>query len=343
MKLNVKIRGRNILLKNEASIFVTQKLPELIEARMNDLFNVQFNQHGRPLSEEELISGAKNHTVLLSTITDPLNKNVINRLPKTIKLIAQFGNGIDNIDIAAASKRSIVVTNTPSTMSEDTADMAMALMLSIPRRLVEGSQILTATKQFSGWSPNWMLGRRLRGKSLGIVGLGRIGLAVATRAKAFGLDIHYYSRTRRPSQIEEQLNASWSTSLNQLIEKVDILSLHIPLTKQSEKIINRERLKLMKPDAILINVSRSELIDENALVEMIEKNHLSGAGLDVFEHQNGVNPKLLALAKDNKVLLTPHMASATLEGRIEMGETVLVNIKTFLDGHRPPHRILPEG
>ncbi|MCF6343277.1 MAG: D-glycerate dehydrogenase [Devosiaceae bacterium] len=331
------------MLKNEASIFVTQKLPELIEERMNDLFNVQFNQHGKPLSEEELIKSAKNHTVLLSTITDPLNKNVIKQLPKTIKLIAQFGNGIDNIDIAAASKRSIVVTNTPSTMSEDTADMAMALMLSIPRRLVEGSQILTATKQFSGWSPNWMLGRRLKGKSLGIVGLGRIGLAVATRAKAFGLDIHYYSRTRRPSQIEEQLNANWSASLNQLIEKVDILSLHIPLTKQSEKIINSERLKLMKKGAFLINVSRSELIDENALVEMIEKNHLSGAGLDVFEHQNGINPKLLALAKDNKVLLTPHMASATLEGRIEMGETVLVNIKTFLDGHRPPHRILPEG
>ncbi len=330
------------MVKSDAKIFVTRNLPKTVQARMNDLFNVHFNPKDSELNIDELIENLQDCTVLVSTITDKLDSAVIERLPDNIKLIAQFGNGIDNIDIEAATKRSIVVTNTPSTMSEDTADMAMALILSIPRRLVEGSKIITSQKKWSGWSPNWMLGRRLKGKSLGIVGLGRIGFAVALRARAFGLNIHYYSRNRRPAQIEEELNAIWWPSLDDLLQNIDILSLHIPLTKESEKIIDKERLSLMKRDSFLINVSRSELIDEDALIEMIENGHLSGAGLDVFEHLGGINPKLLKLAEDNKVLLTPHMASATLEGRIEMGETVLVNIKTFLDGHRPPNRVLPE-
>ena len=326
-----------------ADIFVTRRLPIAIQARMQDLFSANFNNQDKVLTTKELIKGAKGHKVLVSTITDKLNKDVINRLPSSIKLIAQFGNGVDNIDIEAASKRSIIVTNTPSTMSEDSADMAMALILSIPRRLVEGAKVLTNKKQWSGWSPNWMLGQRLGGKSLGIIGLGRIGTAVANRARAFGLNIHYHARNRRPLQVEEQLNAIWHQSLDEMIKKVDILSLHVPLTKESEKLMDSRRLSLMKKQAFLINVSRSELIDEPALIDLIETGNLSGAGLDVFNHQNGVNKKLIALAKKNKVVLTPHMASATLEGRIEMGETVLVNIKVFLDGHRPPHRVLPES
>ncbi len=329
------------MVKNGATIFVSRNLPKIIETRMQDLFNVHFNPLNRSLSSEELISYCQNHDVLVSTITDLLDKKTIEHLPNSIKLIAQFGNGVDNIDIEAASKRSIIVTNTPSAMSDDTADMAMALILSIPRRLVEGSQILIQ-QEWEGWSPNWMLGSRLKGKILGIIGLGRIGLAVADRAKSFGLDIYYYSRNRRPSQIEEKLDATWCESIDELIERVDIVSLHVPLTSESEKIMNRERLKKMKPDAILINVSRPELVDEAALIELLENGHLSGAGLDVFEHQNGINPRLVNLAKNNRVLLTPHMASATIEGRIEMGETVMINIKTFLDGHRPPNRILLE-
>ncbi len=324
-------------------IFVTHRLPMVVETRMQDLFAVMFNPYDRILSTSEIIKAAEGSKVLVSTITDVLNEDVINRLPQSIKLIAQFGNGVDNIDVQAASKRSIIVTNTPSSMSEDSADMAMALIMSVPRRLVEGAQVLTTGEKWVGWSPNWMLGQRLKGKALGIVGLGRIGTAVVNRARAFGLDIHYHSRNRRPKQVEDELEATWHPTLDTMVKQVDILSLHVPLTKESEKLMDKRRLSLMKKGAFLVNVSRSELIDEAALIDLIETGHLSGAGLDVFEHQQGVNKKLIDLAKNNKVILTPHMASATLEGRIEMGETVLVNIKTFLDGHKPPHRVLPKS
>jgi glyoxylate reductase len=309
---------------------------------MQDLFDVEINQDDTFHSNDSLIKACKNKEVLVCSITDQLDKALINTLPKSIKLIAQFGNGVDNIDVEAASNRSITITNTPSVLTDDTADMAMALILALPRRLSEGARVLTSDNDWQGWSPTWMLGRRLKGKSLGIVGMGRIGTAVAQRAKAFGLNIHYYSRTKRPAEIEKPLNATYWRNLDEMLREVDIISLHTPHNKDSFNLMNKARLKSMKQGAFLINVSRPELIDENALVELIENEHLSGAGLDVFEHQNGINPKLIALAKNNKILLTPHMASATLEGRIEMGEIVIVNIKTFLDGHRPPHRVLPE-
>ncbi len=323
------------------NIFVTNRLPSKIEARMLDLFDVSINKKLHSLSKDEIIKACQDKQVLVSSITDPLDKDLINALPNTIKLIAQFGNGIDNIDIEAASKRSIIVTNTPSVLTNDTADMAMALILALPRRLAEGAKVLTGKSEWAGWSPTWMLGSRLEGKSLGIIGMGRIGTAVAKRAKAFGINIHYYSRTKRPIEIEEPLEATYWPNLDDMLSEVDIVSLHTPLTSESFKLMNKNRLAKMKKQAILINVSRPELLDEDALVELIENEHLSGAGLDVFEHQNGINPKLIDLAKNNKVLLTPHMASATLEGRVEMGEIVIVNIKIFFDGHRPPHRVLP--
>lgn len=326
-----------------ANIFVTRHLPEAIEARMQALFQAHLNTADTPLSQDQLIAGLAGMDVLVSSITDRIDAALIARLPKSVRLIAQFGNGFDNIDVEAAYAAGLTVTNTPSVLTEDTADMAMALLLSLPRRLVEGTQMLIETGEWAGWSPNWMLGRRLRGKALGIVGLGRIGTAVATRAKAFGLEIHYHSRNRRPPAIEDRLEATYWDDLDAMIGEVDIVSLHTPLTRDTLHILSAERLSRMRQDAFVVNVSRPELIAEEALLHEIESGHLFGAALDVFENRTGINPRLLALARAHKVVLTAHMASATLESRIEMGETVIVNIRAFLDGHQPPHRVLPEG
>lgn len=324
-------------------IFVTRRLPQQIEARMADLFDVTFKPVDGWLSPDAIVEAVQDADVLVSSINDPLDAALIGRLPKSIKLIAQFGNGFDNIDIEAAYAAGITVTNTPSVLTEDTADMAMMLMLALPRRLVEGAGVLPRTGEWPGWSPTWMLGRRLRGKALGIVGMGRIGTAVATRARTFGLNIHYFSRHRRPAQVEEALGARYWDSLDAMIPEVDIVSLHTPLNRSTLGILNAERLAAMKQDAFVVNVSRPELIDETALIAEIETEHLSGAALDVFENRPAVNPALLALARANRVVLTAHMASATLEARLEMGEIVIVNIRAFIDGAQPPHRVLPEG
>jgi glyoxylate reductase len=326
----------------QAKILVTRRLPAPIEARMATLFEAEFNSDDSPLGTDDIISRLSGKDVLVSSITDRIDAEFIERMPKSVKLIAQFGNGFDNIDVEAAYAAGVTVTNTPSVLSEDTADMAMALMLSLPRRLVEGTQLLVRQGQWEGWSPTWMLGRRLRGKALGIVGMGRIGTAVAQRAKAFGLNIHYYSRNRRPPAIEEPLGATYWPTLDAMLPEVDIVSLHTPHTRDTFHILDARRIAEMRRDAFVVNVSRPELIDETALLSAIESGHLSGAALDVFENKHGINPRLLALAEDHKVVLTAHMASATLETRLEMGETVIVNIRAFIDGHQPPHRVLPE-
>jgi len=310
---------------------------------METLFSVTFNEPDLPLDAKALIEGIGDAEVLVSSITDRIDANLIARFPEGLKLIAQFGNGVDNIDLDAAASAGITVTNTPSVLTEDTADMAMAMILSVPRRLVEGAQVLLKDGTWAGWSPTWMLGRRLGGKALGIVGMGRIGTAVAKRAKAFGMTIHYFSRNRRPPTVEDPLGATYWPSLDDMLAAVDIVSLHTPHTRDTFNIMNEDRLKAMKHGAFLVNVSRPELIDEEALVALIRSGHLSGAALDVFEHKKGISPELLALAREYKVTLTPHMSSSTLEARIEMGETVIVNIRAFLDGHQPPHRVLPEG
>jgi glyoxylate reductase len=324
-------------------IFVTRRLPQPVEERMGMLFDAALNPDDAPLPADELINRLAGCDVLVCSITDRLDDDLIGRLPESVRLIAQFGNGVDNIDIDAAYARGITVTNTPSVLTEDTADMAMLMMLALPRRLVEGASVLPETGTWPGWSPTWMLGRRLRGKALGIVGMGRIGTAVAARAKAFGLAIHYFSRNRRPPQVEERLDAKYWDSLDAMLPEVDIVSLHTPHTRDTFQILNAPRLMRMKQDAFVVNVSRSELIEEPALVAAIESGHLSGAALDVFESKAGIDPRLLELARQNKVVLTAHMASATLEARLEMGETVIVNIRHFADGHTPPHRVLPES
>lgn len=327
---------------NRPKILVTRRLPAAVEARMATLFEAQFNRDDNPLPQEAVLAALDGCEVLVSSITDRLDAEFFARVPKSVRLIAQFGNGVDNIDIDAAYGAGLTVTNTPSVLTEDTADMAMVLMLALPRRLVEGTQLLVREGHWEGWSPTWMLGRRLRGKALGIVGMGRIGTAVAQRARAFGLNIHYFSRSRRPPAVEEKLEATFWPDLDAMVAEVDIVSLHTPYTRDTFHILDAARLARMKQDAMVVNVSRPELLDEEALVAEIESGHLSGAALDVFEYRQGINPRLLALAAANKVVLTAHMASATIEARVEMGETVIVNIRAFVDGHQPPHRVLPE-
>ena len=324
-------------------ILVTRRLPESIEARMATLFETDVNEGDVTLTADDIVAGLEGKDVLVCSITDQVDAALIARLPKSVRLIAQFGNGVDNIDLDAAWDAGLTVTNTPSVLTEDTADMAMALMLALPRRVVEGTQMLLRDGVWAGWSPTSMLGHRLRGKALGIVGMGRIGTAVAQRARAFGLNIHYFSRNRRSPAVETPLEATYWHDLDAMIDVVDIVSLHTPHTRETFHILSAERIARMKPGSFVVNVSRPELVDEGALLDAIERGHLSGAALDVFENRNGIDPKLLALAEANRIVLTAHMASATLEARVEMGETVIVNIRAFMDGHQPPHRLLPEG
>ncbi|WP_173088705.1 D-glycerate dehydrogenase [Devosia sp. 1635] len=324
-------------------VLVTRRLPEAIEARMATLFETDVNEADGILAPADIAEGCIGKDVLVCSITDRIDASLIAALPPSVRMIAQFGNGVDNIDVEAAWAAGLTVTNTPSVLTDDTADMAMALMLALPRRLVEGTQMLMRDRAWAGWSPTSMLGHRLRGKALGIVGMGRIGTAVAQRARAFGLSIHYWSRNRRPPGLETPLGATFWPDLDAMLGAVDIVSLHTPLTRETLQILGAERLGRMRAGSFVVNVSRPELVDEAALVAAIEAGHLSGAALDVFEHRQGINPKLLALAENNKVVLTAHMASATIEARVEMGETVIVNIRAFMDGHQPPHRVLPDG
>jgi len=293
------------------------------------------------MSPAQLVDAVKTADVLVPTVTDHIDRLVLSQTGERLKLIANFGNGVDNIDVATAVQRGITVTNTPGVLTEDTADMTMALILAVPRRLAEGAQVLTGDREWNGWSPTWMLGHRIWGKRLGIVGLGRIGQAVARRAHAFGLKIHYHDRRRVASEIEEELHATYWESLDQMLARMDILSVNCPHTPATYHLLSARRLKLIRPEAYIVNTARGEVIDENALARLLESGDIAGAGLDVFEHEPAVNPKLIKLARIGKVVLLPHLASATLEGRIDMGEKVIVNIKTFLDGHRPPDRVLP--
>lgn len=322
-------------------VVVTRKLPDSVETRMRELFDARLNLDDKPMSHADLAAAAKIAEVLVPTVTDRIDASVLSQSGDKLKLIANFGNGVDNIDVATAVQRGITVTNTPGVLTEDTADMTMALILAVPRRLAEGANVLTADKDWTGWTPTWMLGHRIWGKRLGIVGMGRIGQAVARRARAFGLQIHYHNRRRVSTHIEEELEATYWESLDQMLARMDIISVNCPHTPATYHLLSARRLKLMRPEAYVVNTARGEVIDENALARMIEHGEIAGAGLDVFEHEPAINPKLLKLARAGKVVLLPHMGSATIEGRIDMGEKVIINIKTFMDGHRPPDRVLP--
>jgi glyoxylate reductase len=328
------------MVKKKPLVVVTRKLPDIIETRMRELFDTRLNVTDKPMSATELAAAVHIADVLVPTVTDRIDSGLIAQAGEQMKLIANFGNGVDNIDVTSALRRGITVTNTPGVLTEDTADMTMALILAVARRLVEGANVIPAG-EWTGWSPTWMLGHRITGKRLGIVGMGRIGQALARRAKAFGLSIHYHNRRRVAAAVEEELEATYWESLDQMLARMDIVSVNCPHTPATYHLLSARRLKYLPSNAIVINTSRGEVIDENALTRMLESDEIAGAGLDVFEHEPAISPKLLKLAKAGKVTLLPHMGSATREGRIDMGEKVIINVKTFMDGHRPPDRVLP--
>ena len=317
-------------------VTVTRKLPDVIETRMMELFDVRLNLDDEPMSQADLTAAAKGCDVLVPTVTDRVDSSVLSQVGPRLKLIANFGTGVDHIDLACARQRGIIVTNTPGVLTEDTADMTMALILAVPRRLVEGER-LVRSGEWKGWGPVSMLGHRIWGKRLGIIGMGRIGTALARRARGFGLAIHYHNRRRAAAEVEAELEATYWESLDQMLAHMDVISIHCPHTPATFHLLSSRRLKLLQPHAFIVNTSRGEVVDENALARMIKAGEIAGAGLDVFEHAPAINAKLLEA--DNVVLL-PHMGSATIEGRIDMGEKVIINIKTFADGHNPPDRVI---
>ncbi|MCL6607226.1 MAG: D-glycerate dehydrogenase [Geminicoccaceae bacterium] len=318
-------------------VIVTRKLPEPIEARMMELFDTRLNATDRPFTRAQLVEAVQSCDVLVPTVTDKIDAAILAQAGERLRLIANYGTGVDNIDVDAAYKRGITVTNTPGVLTEDTADMTMALILAVARRLVEGER-LARSGEWQGWAPTAMLGHRIWGKRLGIVGMGRIGSAVARRARGFGLSIHYHNRRRVHESLEAELEATYWESLDQMLARVDIVSVNCPHTPATYHLLSARRLKLLQKHTIIVNTSRGEVIDEAALTRMLRDKEIAGAGLDVFEHEPAINPKLRQL--DNVVLL-PHMGSSTIEGRLDMGEKVIINIKTFVDGHRPPDRVLP--
>lgn len=319
-------------------VIVTRKLPDSVETRMRELFDAELNVSDEPMGRKALIEAIGQCDVLASTITDKIDAGLIEKAGERLKLIANFGAGVDHIDVAAANARGIIVTNTPGVLTEDTADLTLALMMATLRRMIEGANAVQAG-EFTGWAPTWMLGRRITGKRLGIVGMGRIGAAVARRAKAFGLQIHYHNRKPVSHVVADELGATYWDSLDQMLARVDIVSVHTPATPATFHLLSARRLKLLQPHAIVINTARGSVIDEHALTELLAEGKVSGAGLDVFEHEPRINPKLLKMPN---VVLLPHMASATVEARVDMGEKVIINIKTWMDGHRPPDRVLPQ-
>lgn len=319
------------------SVVVTRRLPDVVETRMKELFDVELSVDDHKMSREELAQAMQRADVLVPCVTDQIDQSLLAQAGDKLKLIANYGAGIDHIDVATARQRGILVSNTPGVVTEDTADMTLALILAVIRRIPEGQAVMQ-TGNWDGWAPTAFMGGRVGGKRLGILGMGRIGQAVARRARAFGMQIHYHNRKRLRPEIEGEFEATYWDSLDQMVARMDVLSINCPHTPSTFHLMNARRLKLMKPSAVIVNTSRGEVIDENALTRMLRANEIAGAGLDVFEHGHQINPRLREL---NNVVLLPHMGSATVEGRVEMGEKVLINIKTFDDGHRPPDLVVP--
>ena len=319
-------------------VIVTRKLPDPVETRMRELFDTELNISDEPMSRKQLIEAVGRCDVLSSTITDKIDAGLIEKAGERLKLIANFGAGVDHIDVAAANAKGIIVTNTPGVLTEDTADLTMTLIMATLRRVVEGANAVQSG-EFTGWAPTWMLGRRITGKRLGIIGMGRIGASEARRAKAFGLQIHYHNRKPVSHVVSDELEATYWDSLDQMLARVDIVSVHTPATPSSYHLLSARRLRLLQPHAVVINTARGSIIDEQALADLLADGKIAGCGLDVFEQEPRINPKLLKLPQ---AVLLPHMGSATVEARVDMGEKVIINIKTWMDGHRPPDRVLPQ-
>lgn len=318
------------------SVVVTRRLLPETEARMRELFDVTLNEGDRPLGRDELVAAMQDCDVLVPTLTDRIDASLIGQAGERLRLIANFGAGVDHIDLAAARARRIIVTNTPGVFTDDTADMTMALIIAVPRNFIDGDRVVREGR-WEGWAPSTLLGHRIAGRTLGIVGMGRIGQAVAHRARAFGLSVAYHNRHRLPEALENMLGARFEPQLDALVADADILSLHCPATPETHNLLDARRIAMMKPGACLINTARGELVDEEALVTALEQGRIAGAGLDVYAHEPAVSPRLLALPN---VTLLPHMGSATVEGRVASGDKVIANIRFWADGHRPPDQVL---
>ncbi|QCI93014.1 D-glycerate dehydrogenase [Novosphingobium sp. EMRT-2] len=323
-------------IEGKPSVIVTRRLLPETEQRMRELFDVTLNADDRAMTRDELVAAMQSCDVLVPTVTDTIDAGMIAEAGDRLGLIANFGAGIEHIDLAATRARRIIVTNTPGVFTDDTADMTLALIISVARRLNHGGRILRAGK-WEGWAPSTLLGHRLNGKTLGIIGMGRIGQAVAHRARAFGLQVAYHNRHRLPEALETMLGARYVADLDTLIGEADILSLHCPASPETHHLLDARRIALMKPEAYLINTARGQIVDEQALIEALVAGRIGGAGLDVFEHEPQVDPRLLA---HHNVAILPHMGSATFEGRIASGEKVMANIRFWADGHRPPDQVL---
>ncbi|MDO9527279.1 MAG: D-glycerate dehydrogenase [Gemmobacter sp.] len=319
------------------SVVVTRRLPAVVETRMKELFDVDLRDPDTRMNRDELAEAMRRADVLVPCVTDQIDAALLAQAGPKLRLIANYGAGVDHIDVASARSRGVLVSNTPGVLTEDTADMTLALMLGVLRRIPEGMAEVQ-TGEWQGWSPMAHLGHRIGGRRLGILGMGRIGLAVARRARAFGMQIHYHNRKRLRPETEAEVEATFWESLDQMISRMDVISVNCPHTPSTFHLLNARRLKLLKPSAVIVNTSRGEVIDENALTRGLLAGEIGGAGLDVFEHGAEINPRLRDLSN---VVLLPHMGSATIEGRIEMGEKVILNIKTFADGHRPPDQVVP--
>jgi len=319
------------------SVVVTRRLPEAVETRMTELFDVRLREDDTRMSREALADAIRAADILVPCVTDQIDAALLAQAGERLKLIANYGAGVDHIDVQTARQRGILVSNTPGVVTEDTADMTMALILAVIRRMPEGLAVMQAGR-WEGWAPTAFLGGRVGGKRLGILGMGRIGQAVARRAHAFGMQVHYHNRKRLRPGVEAEYEATYWESLDQMVSRMDVISINCPHTPSTFHLMNARRLKLMKPSAVIVNTSRGEVIDENALTRMLRAGEIAGAGLDVFEHGHEINPRLRELTN---VVLLPHMGSATVEGRTEMGEKVIINIKTFADGHRPPDLVVP--
>ncbi|MCY4261669.1 MAG: D-glycerate dehydrogenase [Rhodobacteraceae bacterium] len=318
-------------------VAVTRKLPEGVEKRLSELFDTTLRHDDTPMTKGELAMAMASANVLVPTITDSIDHALLAKAGPQLRLIANYGAGFDHIDIETARQRGILVSNTPGVNSDDTADMALCLMLAVTRRLRESLQMMDSG-QWDGWAPTALMGTRLGGKNLGILGMGRVGTAVARRARVFGMHIHYHNRKRVHPDLEGELDAHYWESLDQMVSRMDIISVNCPHTPATFHLLHARRLKLAKPTAVIINTSRGDVIDQNALTRMLQSSELAGAGLDVFEKGVDINPEL---RDQNNVVLLPHIGSATTEGRIQMGEKVLINIKTHEDGHRPPDLVVP--
>ena len=317
-------------------VILTRKLPDSIETRMRELFDAELSSDDVQLSAEALAELMQRADVLVPTVTDKIDADMLERAGPQLKLIASFGTGVDHIDLDAAKARGITVTNTPGVLTEDTADVAMALILAVPRRIAEGD-MRARSGDWTGWSPTGMLGHRINGKRLGIIGMGQIGQAIARRARGFGMSIHYHNRNPVHPATEEELEATYWADLDEMLRRMDIVSVNCPSTGATEGLLSAERLALMPSHAYLVNTARGEIVDEAALADILKAGGLAGAGLDVYQNEPQI-PDVLRELKN--VVLLPHIGSATIEGRHAMGDKVIINIQTFLDGHTPPDRVV---